>query len=96
MNTALNSRDFFQATLHQPRGVFQPDDLRPRQHSDIHGLAAGLAASLRIGFGSVSAQNPFNAVRWNNPVTSLTAPSFGMVTGTAPGRRVQLYLEFLW
>ncbi|MFB3777625.1 MAG: TonB-dependent receptor domain-containing protein [Bryobacteraceae bacterium] len=38
-------------------------------------------------------QNPFNFVRWNNPVTNLTASNFGMVTGTAPGRRVQLNAE---
>ena len=39
-------------------------------------------------------QNPFNFVRWNNPATSLTATNFGMVTGSQPGRRVQLNLNF--
>jgi hypothetical protein len=39
-------------------------------------------------------QNPFNLVRWTNPVTSLTASNFGMVTGSNPGRRVQLNLSF--
>jgi hypothetical protein len=38
-------------------------------------------------------QNPFNFVRWSNPVTNLSASNFGMVTGSAPGRRVQLNAE---
>ena len=37
--------------------------------------------------------NPFNFVRWNNPVTNLTAANFGKVTGSAPGRRTQINLE---
>ncbi|MEO8594098.1 MAG: TonB-dependent receptor [Candidatus Solibacter sp.] len=37
--------------------------------------------------------NPMNLVRWTNPVTSLTASNFGKVTGSNPGRRVQLNLE---
>jgi len=37
--------------------------------------------------------NPFNLVRWGNPVTSLTASNFGKVTTSASGRRVQLNLE---
>jgi hypothetical protein len=42
---------------------------------------------------SADFQNPFNLVRWNNPVTTLSASNFGMVTGSAPGRRVQLNLN---
>ncbi len=37
--------------------------------------------------------NPFNFVRWGNPVTSLTASNFGKVTTSASSRRVQLNLE---
>ncbi len=36
--------------------------------------------------------NPFNFVRWNNPNTSITSADYGRVTGSADGRRVQLYL----
>jgi hypothetical protein len=48
---------------------------------------------LTMKFGA-DFQNPFNLVRWANPVTSLTASNFGMVTGSNPGRRVQLNLSF--
>ena len=36
--------------------------------------------------------NPFNFVRWSNPNTSITSADYGRVTGSAEGRRVQLYL----
>lgn len=35
-------------------------------------------------------QNPFNAVRWNNPNTSLIGSTFGIVSGAAAGRTIQL------
>jgi hypothetical protein len=38
-------------------------------------------------------QNPFNFVRWANPVTNLATSNFGMITSSSPGRRVQLNLE---
>jgi hypothetical protein len=38
-------------------------------------------------------QNPFNFVRWGNPVTSLAASNFGMIASSSPGRRVQLSLK---
>jgi hypothetical protein len=38
-------------------------------------------------------QNPFNFVRWGNPVTNLSASNFGMVTTSSPGRRVQITAE---
>jgi Carboxypeptidase regulatory-like domain len=41
----------------------------------------------------VESQNPFNAVRWGNPVTSFTASNFGQVTSSQPGRRVQITAE---
>jgi hypothetical protein len=42
---------------------------------------------------SADFQNPFNLVRWSNPVTTLTASNFGMVTGSSAGRRVQLNMN---
>jgi hypothetical protein len=36
--------------------------------------------------------NPFNLVRWNNPNTSITSADYGRITGSAEGRKVQLYL----
>ena len=36
--------------------------------------------------------NPFNFVRWSNPNTSITSADYGRVTGSAEGRKVQLYL----
>jgi len=47
-------------------------------------------AGVKIG---ADLTNPFNFVRWTNPVTNLTAANFGKVTGSAPGRRVQINLE---
>jgi len=40
--------------------------------------------------------NPFNFVRWSNPNTSITSADYGRVTGSAEGRRVQIYaaIEF--
>jgi hypothetical protein len=37
--------------------------------------------------------NPFNFVRWSNPVTSLTSPIFGKVTASDASRRVQINLD---
>ena len=34
--------------------------------------------------------NPFNFVRWSNPVTNLNASNFGQVISTNPGRRIQI------
>jgi len=42
---------------------------------------------------SADATNPFNFVRWGNPVTNLTAANFGKVTSAANARRVQLNLD---
>ncbi len=42
---------------------------------------------------SADFQNPFNFVRWGNPVTNLATSNFGMITSSSPGRRVQLSLE---
>jgi len=47
-------------------------------------------AAVKIG---ADFTNPFNFVRWTNPVTNLTAANFGKVTGSAPGRRTQINLE---
>lgn len=47
-------------------------------------------AKMKIG---ADFSNPFNFVRWNNPVTSLLASNFGKVTGSYPGRRIQFTAE---
>jgi hypothetical protein len=36
--------------------------------------------------------NPFNAVRWGDPNTSITSASYGQVTSAADPRKIQLYL----
>lgn len=40
----------------------------------------------------VDVNNPFNFVRWSNPNTSITSADYGRVTGSAEGRKIQLYL----
>jgi hypothetical protein len=47
-------------------------------------------AAMKLG---VNLDNPFNAVRWGNPVTNVSASNFGAVTSSAPGRRIQLTAE---
>jgi hypothetical protein len=37
--------------------------------------------------------NPFNFVRWSNPNGSFTSADYGRVTGSAEGRKIQLYLS---
>src|SRR5207249_4001464 len=37
-------------------------------------------------------ENPFNFVRWNNPVTDRSSSTFGRVTGAQAGRQIQLSL----
>jgi hypothetical protein len=64
----------------------------------LHSESAALYKTIRIWERlatklGVEAQNPFNAVRWSNPVTTLTASNFGMVTGSNPGRRLQITAE---
>lgn len=40
---------------------------------------------------SIDATNPFNFVRWNSPAANLAVPStFGVVTGAAAGRTLQV------
>ena len=36
--------------------------------------------------------NPFNAVRWGDPNTSITSASYGQITSAADPRKMQLYL----
>ena len=36
--------------------------------------------------------NPFNAVRWGDPNTSITSASYGAVTSVADPRKIQLSL----
>jgi hypothetical protein len=47
-------------------------------------------ASVKIG---ADFNNPFNLVRWGNPVTNVTAPNFGAVTSSGAGRQIQLTAE---
>jgi hypothetical protein len=39
------------------------------------------------------ATNPFNIVRWSNPNTSITSSSYGVISGSQPGRVIQLSLS---
>lgn len=50
-------------------------------------------ASVRIG---ADFNNPFNFVRWNNPVTNVNASNFGMVASVNPGRQTQLSVQVLF
>ena len=38
-------------------------------------------------------ENPFNFVRWNNPVADRSNANFGRVTGAQAGRQIQLSLS---
>jgi hypothetical protein len=38
-------------------------------------------------------ENPFNLVRWNDPNTNIADQNFGRVTGTQPGRQIQVSLS---
>ena len=40
--------------------------------------------------------NAFNQVNFNNPVTNLSSGTFGQITGSGPGRVVQLALKLIW
>jgi hypothetical protein len=55
------------------------------------GKAFPLRERVRLQFRA-DVNNPFNFVRWNNPNTSITSADYGKVTGSAEGRRMQLYL----
>ena len=55
---------------------------------------AQLAGSHRIGVG-LDITNPFNFVRWNDPNPNISAgPAFGSVTGTQPGRTMQVNVSY--
>jgi hypothetical protein len=55
------------------------------------GKAIPIKESVRAQFRA-DVNNPFNFVRWNNPNTSITSADYGRVTGSAEGRKIQLYL----
>jgi hypothetical protein len=40
----------------------------------------------------IDVNNPFNFVRWSNPNGSITSADYGRVTGSAEGRKIQLYM----
>jgi hypothetical protein len=53
-----------------------------------------LADSQRIEVG-LDITNPFNFVRWNDPNTNISSgPAFGSVTGTQPGRTMQVNVSY--
>lgn len=49
--------------------------------------------SLKLG---ADFNNPFNFVRWSNPITNVNASNFGMVSAVNPGRQVQLSVQVLF
>jgi hypothetical protein len=40
--------------------------------------------------------NAFNQVNFNNPVTNISSSTFGQITGSGPGRVVQLAFKLIW
>jgi hypothetical protein len=40
--------------------------------------------------------NLLNQVNFNNPVATLSSSTYGQITGSQPGRTIQLGLKFLW
>jgi len=53
-----------------------------------------LANMHRVEVG-VDITNPFNFVRWNDPNTNISSgPAFGSVTGTQPGRTMQMNVSY--
>ena len=40
--------------------------------------------------------NIFNQVNFNNPVATLSNATYGRITGSQPGRVIQLGLKYLW
>jgi hypothetical protein len=40
--------------------------------------------------------NAFNQVNFNNPNTTVSSTTFGRITGTGPGRVVQLAAKLIW
>jgi hypothetical protein len=49
--------------------------------------------SMKLG---VDFTNPFNFVRWGNPVTTVTASNFGMINTSQQGRRTQINAQILF
>jgi hypothetical protein len=73
------------------------DDVRGfAQKSESFSLSktARVSESQRIVVG-LDVTNPFNLVRWNDPKTNISAgPAFGSVTGTQPGRTMQVNVSY--
>jgi hypothetical protein len=40
--------------------------------------------------------NAFDQVNFNNPVTNISSSTFGRITGSGPGRVVQVALKLIW
>ena len=40
--------------------------------------------------------NAFDQVNFNNPVTNISSATFGRITGSGPGRVVQVAMKLIW
>ena len=54
-------------------------------------LRSGMRLQLRGEFF-----NAFDQVNFNNPVTNISSPTFGRITGSGPGRVVQVAAKLIW
>jgi hypothetical protein len=54
-------------------------------------LGSDLRMQLRAEFF-----NAFDEVNFNNPVTNISSATFGRITGSGPGRVVQLAFKLIW
>ncbi len=66
----------------------------PQLNSEALSLQKNIAITERINSVlRADATNPFNIVRWNNPNTSITNASYGVISGSTAGRIIQLSLS---
>jgi len=66
----------------------------PEQASESIAMSKRIAITEKVNATlRGEAQNPFNLVRWGDPVTSLTDANFGKITSAQTGRVIQLHLE---
>ena len=40
--------------------------------------------------------NAFNEVNFNNPVTNISSTTFGRITGSGPGRVIEVAAKLIW
>ena len=66
----------------------------PEQASESLAISKRVQITERVNAKlRAEAQNPFNIVRWGNPVTNLTDANFGKITSAQTGRVIQLHLS---